>query len=31
MSKQQAINYASVLQLAVKDVEEFRKVKNVKN
>lgn len=31
MSKQQALNYASVLQLAVKDVEEFRKVKNVKN
>lgn len=31
MSKQQAINYANVLQLAVKDVEEFRKVKNEQN
>ena len=27
MSKQQALNYASVLQLSIKDVEEFRKVK----
>ena len=31
MSKQQALNYANVLQLAVNDVEEFRKAKNVKN
>jgi hypothetical protein len=31
MSKQQALNYANVLQLAVKDVEEFRKARNVKN
>lgn len=31
MTKQQAINYASVLQSAVNDVEEFRKEKNVKN
>ena len=31
MSKQQALNYANVLQLAVKDVEEFRKVKNEQN
>lgn len=31
MSKQQALNYANVLQLAIKDVEEFRKSKNVKN
>ena len=30
MSKQQAINYANVLQLAVNDVEDFRK-QNVKN
>lgn len=31
MSEQQALNYANVLQSAVKDVKEFRKVKNVKN
>jgi hypothetical protein len=30
MSKQQALNYASVLQSAVKDVEDFRKEKNAK-
>ena len=28
MSKQQALNYASVLQSSIKDVEEFRKNKN---
>ena len=27
MSKQQALNYASVLQSSIKDVEEFRKAK----
>ena len=31
LTKQQALNYASVLQLAIIDVEEFRKEKNVKN
>ena len=31
LTKQQALNYASVLQLAISDVEEFRKEKNVKN
>jgi hypothetical protein len=31
LTKQQALNYASVLQLAIGDVEEFRKEKNVKN
>jgi hypothetical protein len=31
MSEQQALNYANVLQSAVKDVKEFRKSKNVKN
>lgn len=30
LTKQQALNYASVLQLAIEDVEEFRK-QNVKN
>lgn len=30
LTKQQALNYASVLQLAISDVEEFRK-NNVKN
>jgi hypothetical protein len=31
MSEQQAINYANVLQLAVVDVKDFRKKRNVKN
>jgi hypothetical protein len=31
MSKQQALNYSAVLQSAVKDVEEFRKVKDEQN
>jgi hypothetical protein len=31
MSERQALNYANVLQLAVKDVKEFRKTVNVKN
>ena len=31
MSKQQALNYASVLQSSVKDVEEFRKDRTRKN
>jgi hypothetical protein len=30
MSKQQALNYAEVLKLSIKDVEEFRKQKNDK-
>jgi len=31
MSEQQALNYANVLQSAVKDVKDFRKERNVKN
>jgi len=31
LTKQQALNYAGVLQSAIGDVEEFRKEKNVKN
>ena len=31
LTKQQAINYASVLQLAISDVEEFRKNKDEQN
>ena len=31
LTKQQALNYASVLQLAINDVEEFRKNKDEQN